>query len=649
MPALTRLLAGKADEVTQCAAVWTLVRIEGAEARAAVRQALENPMAGVRQAAARAAGLVRDREAAPRLAVLVKNDSPPVRREAATALGRIGDPSTVQALLDALASAGDRFAEHAIIFALIRIGDRPATAQGLQTANAPTQRGAMIALDQMDDGRLTPEMVTPFLTKGDPLLEQTALWVIAHHDGWGQAMVGFFRQWLARRDMDDTRRDELRRQLLAFAKDPTVQELIGASLADPSTSVETRLLLLEVIAAASPGRLPEAWAEPLAQAIDHPDERVAGQAVTTLRALPLDKSPVLSRVDRRVDFPDVQRHFAGTRLSEHFSPAGTVSFAYRRPGNIPSPPRATTARNCSSTASWSSTTAARTRMREREGSLTLEAGDHALRLEFVQDEGEAGCKLSWAFDGRDREIIPAAALFHRPAAASGRESAKLEPGLAAEFYELGGTVETFPDLAASRFDAALLRIVADPSRPIDVRVQAASVVVGRQTVVEPSLFGTLMMCLGQDNAPLVRLEAAEALGRARLDDPQLKALAEALATCGVLEVPKLLPAFERSADVGVGRALVAALGRSAGRKGLRGEQLTAALAAYPDAVRDEAASLAAGLTVDAAKQKARLDELSDVLAGGDIQRGASCSSAIRRRFAPPAMPCRAREESSAPI
>ena len=149
----------------------------------------------------------------------------------------------------------------------------------------------MIALDQMDDGRLTPEMVTPFLSKGDPLVEQTALWVIAHHGGWGQAMVGFFREWLARRDMDDARREELARQLLAFAKDPTVQELIGASLADPGTNVETRLLLLEVIAAAAPGRLPDAWAEPLAEALDHPDERVAGQAVTTLRASPWTSCP----------------------------------------------------------------------------------------------------------------------------------------------------------------------------------------------------------------------------------------------------------------------------------------------------------------------------------------------------------------------
>ena len=167
------------------------------------------------------------------------------------------------ALLDALTTAGDRFAEHAIIFALIRIGDRPATLRGLETASSPTQRGALIALDQMDGGQLTPEMVTPFLTRGEPLVQQTALWVIAHHSGWGQAMTGFFRQWLASRDMDEARRDELQRQLLAFSKDPTVQELIGASLADPRTSIETRLLLLEVIAAALPGRLPDVWADPL--------------------------------------------------------------------------------------------------------------------------------------------------------------------------------------------------------------------------------------------------------------------------------------------------------------------------------------------------------------------------------------------------
>ena len=57
---LRGVLAGNASVETKCAAVWALTRIDGDAARAAVRVALDDPQAGVRQAAARAAGLHRD-------------------------------------------------------------------------------------------------------------------------------------------------------------------------------------------------------------------------------------------------------------------------------------------------------------------------------------------------------------------------------------------------------------------------------------------------------------------------------------------------------------------------------------------------------------------------------------------------------------
>ena len=130
-----------------------------------------------------------------------------------------------------------------------------------------------------------------------------------------------------------------------------------------------------------------------------------------------------------------------------------------------------------------------------------------------------------------------------------------------------------------------------------------------------------MMALDSQHPPLVRIEAAEALGKAHLDAGQLKALAEQVGRLGVLEVPKLVWAFERSNDPAVGEALVAALGTSPGLKGLRAETIEAVLQAYPESVRHQAEPLYQQLTVDLGKQKARLAELKDVLAGGDIQRG----------------------------
>ena len=213
------------------------------------------------------------------------------------------------ALLDGLNAAGDRFLEHALIFALIRIGDRPNTLKGLQIASSPVKRGALIALDQMDGGRLTPDVVTPFLAPSDPLMQQTALWVIAHHGDWGPAMIDFFRQWLARQDMDDARRDELKRQLLAFAQDAAVQELIAATLADSRHAAAKR-----AAAAGSdgPGADREIAGRPGTTLCDRrwptpTSDRASGRGHAA--GVAAGQAAVVSRIDLADQFPETDKTF----------------------------------------------------------------------------------------------------------------------------------------------------------------------------------------------------------------------------------------------------------------------------------------------------------------------------------------------------
>ncbi len=99
VPALAHVIASENDADMKCAAVWALMRIDDESARKAVRTALADRNASVRQAAARSAGLHRDSAARVILENLAKDDDAPVRREAATALGRIGDAASVPALL----------------------------------------------------------------------------------------------------------------------------------------------------------------------------------------------------------------------------------------------------------------------------------------------------------------------------------------------------------------------------------------------------------------------------------------------------------------------------------------------------------------------------------------------------------------------
>lgn len=51
-------------------------------------------------------------------------------------------------------------------------------------------------------------------------------------------------------------------------------------------------------------------------------------------------------------------------------------------------------------------------MEEKSGEIELKAGDHPLVVEFFENGGGAGCKLSWSVEGVDKRTIPASALLH---------------------------------------------------------------------------------------------------------------------------------------------------------------------------------------------------------------------------------------------
>ncbi|HEX4949332.1 MAG TPA: PVC-type heme-binding CxxCH protein, partial [Blastocatellia bacterium] len=135
----------------RCAAVFGLGRIATPAALQFARAKLSDADVQVRTAAARVAGMNKDREAAERLLQLAKQDELPVRLQAATSLGQIGEARAVPALLDAAANAEDRFVEHAIIYSLIQLKDAAPLQAALNAKEPRVRKAALIALDQMDN------------------------------------------------------------------------------------------------------------------------------------------------------------------------------------------------------------------------------------------------------------------------------------------------------------------------------------------------------------------------------------------------------------------------------------------------------------------------------------------------------------------
>ena len=115
-------LAGADSEDVLRNAVWALTRIDSSEARAAIRAALSDSSASVRQAALQSVALHRDSRAVEQAAALLTDPEDAVKRVAAEALGRIGDASAVGPLLRASATADGEVLAHSLIYALIEIG-----------------------------------------------------------------------------------------------------------------------------------------------------------------------------------------------------------------------------------------------------------------------------------------------------------------------------------------------------------------------------------------------------------------------------------------------------------------------------------------------------------------------------------------------
>lgn len=281
-------------------AVWTLTRIDLPEARRAVRRALGDRDETVRQAALHSISVWRDAGATAALVALLPSATPQNQRAAAEALGRIGNRAAVPALLEAAGQSNsdpahhDRILEHSLTYALIEIGDLQATRKGLQSNRAWTRRAALVALDQMEGGRLEPAHVAALLAGSDPVLKETASWIMGHHADWGDALSASLGERLRAPDISPADRAELEKHLTQFASTRSVQGLLAVALADRSLPAATRRTVLSAMRGATLKATPERWVavllEMLAEAGSPLGSPFLGDAVAVLRARPVPRS-----------------------------------------------------------------------------------------------------------------------------------------------------------------------------------------------------------------------------------------------------------------------------------------------------------------------------------------------------------------------
>ncbi|MBM3314759.1 HEAT repeat domain-containing protein, partial [candidate division WOR-3 bacterium] len=142
-----------------CAAAAIVLLISACESEAArARRGLSSPDLETRLASAEKLGELRDHDAVPRLAELLRDTIPALRAEAAYALGRIGDRRAVEPLWQAVAGEtteavvlvqAQALASHRVLALdqLIRLLRHPLPAVRVIAARALGQTGASRAVD----------------------------------------------------------------------------------------------------------------------------------------------------------------------------------------------------------------------------------------------------------------------------------------------------------------------------------------------------------------------------------------------------------------------------------------------------------------------------------------------------------------------
>jgi putative membrane-bound dehydrogenase-like protein len=252
---LAKVIASGTSARARINAVWAATRIEGDRARKAARPALGDPDETVRQVAAHSAGAWRDAGAYDGLVAMLESSSAHNRRVAAEALGRIGIRRAVPRILAKLADPNDRVLDHSLAYALIDIGDAKATRAGLAAENPRVRRAAMIALDQMDKGGISADVVAANLSAPDANLRRTVTWIAGRHAEWGQTLREAFARRLAAGQDDGQLADDLAK----LARSEAIAGLLAERLADQKISAPQRKIVLRAMSESGISPAPRAW------------------------------------------------------------------------------------------------------------------------------------------------------------------------------------------------------------------------------------------------------------------------------------------------------------------------------------------------------------------------------------------------------
>ncbi len=193
-----------------------------------------------------------------------------------------------------------------------------------------------------------------------------------------------------------------------------------------------------------------------------------------------------------------------------------------------------------------------------------------------------------------------------------------QPGLRDLAVPVAGALVSRPE--GARLVAPLLEIGhADETR--EVRLLALNALPPGTLTMDEPLFKWVLENLRPDFDSGARTLVISVLARAKLGDEQRAALADLFPKLGVLELTRLLPAFNRPLAEPLARQFLAALEKAPALASCPPQTLREIFAKQPAAVQPQCEALLARLNLDTAQQRAKLDAIAAELPAGDVRRG----------------------------
>lgn len=138
-----------------------------------------------------------------------------------------------------------------------------------------------------------------------------------------------------------------------------------------------------------------------------------GKAMEEFPVIPADRKPDLRRIDRKINFEHTTETFPGTQMSDHFYVRWTGKVRIPRDGKYTFFTESDDGSRLWIDGKVLVDNGGLHAMEEKSGELELKAGDHEIKMELFENDGEVGCKLSWESANMTKEILTDAVLTHK--------------------------------------------------------------------------------------------------------------------------------------------------------------------------------------------------------------------------------------------